>query len=266
MPTTKLHSPYLYLAKSADDPKIYYLYVAINYLNGETVSDDGIEAFDSGITHVASFKVEGSPTSSVEKTYYKKHTLNLKEIPDGFDASIDPTHPNAFSIKCDCQKVGESTQSITLYYYYYKDNPVPEAGADTNIAYNCPYLYLMTPDALAGVSLGADFEIKFYPYCKVPLKGFINNGNFIIDIPDITLYDGVLAKRLTLSNSLPTPPPTEIAPNAILFNGVEYTEQNEILEYFTVEVYAGGSKKGVGRIRNMDSDTNPSSFLDVSPF
>ena len=260
MPATQLHSPYIYL--NSPSVNLYDLFVLVPYQEGETVTIENTD-YTNGTTFVT-IKVIGSPNDPNSQVIQFPIYLQLDPVNETGGVSFDPS---TFSIEVQCKKhednngvVTVSTLASRMFYEDADDVLIPANG---NIAFNCPYLYLLRPGATEGFPGG--YEVEFDPYCLVPLENATYQASQFQVVQHATNYRQEIIFQ-PLNNGAQNQ--GQIDPDDIPSNMDTYVDQDEIDGFYAARVSSSTNDrpKRKGRIRNIDSDTNPNSFIDRSPF
>ncbi len=277
----KNYVPYVFLMTGEAGQSEYEIFICIPHQVNEKVNDISVaEGMYSNGTTFLKFEIIEVESAGVGK-FYKRVSLhpNAKATAGGYTFN-----PATFCVQVETQRdTVVNGQHVTLMqstkiFYNTADEGTGENG---QIAFDCPYQYLVNPHEVTGREV-AEYE----PYCLVPLKEFETNilsqlsvdpadgipGQFrqeitltpvaLVDVDDTSNPDGIDTNTMTKYR--------EIAPVIIEANSVIYTDPDIIEGWVEVIVNpqsASGKngKKRKGRLSNASSDTNPTSFID-SPF
>lgn len=265
MSEIQLHAPYLYLNQV--DPNQYNLFIMVPYQAGEQVNPTPSIEQTNGSTLISlTITGQANDPTSIPLRHPVRVPLDPVALTQEINASFDVS---TFCIEVNCCKHendnGTQIEQITMSRMYYADADQVNNSPNLPKAYNCPYLYLKVPNAESGEQ--GNGTVTYDPYCLVPLE----NSHYFASNVDNT-NNGKYIQQILFSpdGGNGTPNYTEVDPNIIPSNLNTYNQIGFIDGYFDVEVSENSTSttrpRRKGRIRNIDSDTNPNSFIDLSPF
>ena len=196
------HAPYVYLARPEGQGS-YYLFVAVRKqvneevapelaIDGQAISyEDGMAA----INLTVSLKVNPSDDEGGDFFLMRYELKPEEHSPSGF-------HPESSQIEVKVAVMEESNPeeqkvyTTALAYVDADAGPLPEGQADSEPAYNCPYVYL-EEEAAAEETEEDPVNAKgfFYPYVLIAPKGYRLAGpkdRIIVTSPNNGVFESLL--------------------------------------------------------------------------
>ncbi|MFM9949069.1 MAG: hypothetical protein ACKV1O_14100 [Saprospiraceae bacterium] len=277
----KKYIPYVFLMKGEVGQSEYEVFICIIHGINEKVVDLSTEStmYINGTTALK-FEIIQAEDAEAGK-FYKRVSLDPNSKAIAGDYTFDPVK---FCVQVNTERkemVDDEQvtlrQSIKVFYEAADEN----TGETGQIAFDCPYLYLVNPHEVTG----REFE-EYEPYCLVPLKEFKINifsqlsvnpadgipGQFrqeitlealaIVDVDDTSNINGIDTNTMTRYRELD---PASIEANDTIYLDPETIEGWTEVIVNPLSTPGRNGKKRRGRLSNVSSDTNPTSFID-SPF
>lgn len=247
------HAPYLYLTKESENStRKFVLFILVPVGVGKKVVFNNVPSYNNGVTTV-NVSIEDDTNGVAGRYPYK--------------LLLDYTSDTNFNAASYCVRVITSYTSnnttkklITKYIFQDVSDVDPtEGNSIVNVAYECPYMYLTNPNTESG-----EPGNEYFPCCIILLNSF--DFSDASCVPDSGINDGRCHQTVNLKSGPPPAGVKEVDVDEIQANKRAYTDPDEVDQNFQVVVNYPDGKKKKGVIRNVSSDTNPSSFIDINPF